>query len=109
MPSDFVAYEAPISEDALRTLVDTAPDRTLVVYVIHYEDRYETLLGDGLYYYFAWAYRTQEAAEAACTAFSEGFACYSTGPYPLTYDLSSGAFSAPVYAAALTGEWVSDY
>jgi len=109
MPSDFAAYEAPITEDALRALIDAAPDRALVIYVVHYEDKYETTLGDGLYYYFAWAYRDQGAADQACAAFTEGFASYTAGPTHLTYDPENGRFSAPVYGAALTGDWESDY
>ena len=109
MPSNFGAHEEPIDETALRALIDAAPDRALTVYVVHYEDKYETSLGDGLYYYFAWAYRSRAAAEAACAQFTEGFASYTTGPVPLTYDTADGGFSAPVYAAALTGDWESDY
>ncbi len=109
MPSDFATYEAPITEDALRALSAAAPDRTLVIYVIYYEDKYETTLGDGFYLYFAWAYRDEKAAAAASAAFTEGFAIYSASPYPLTYDPANGQFSPPTYAAALTGDWTSDY
>jgi hypothetical protein len=109
MASDFAAYEAPITEDALRALIDAAPDRALVIYVVHYEDKYETVLGDGMYFYFAWAYRDKAAAEQACAAFTEGFASYTAGPNHLTYDPEDGGFSAPVYAAALIGDWQSDY
>ena len=109
MPSNFTAYEAPITEDALRALIDAAPNRALTIYVVHYEDKYETTLGDGLYLYFAWAYRQQEAALAACAALTEGFASYEATEWYLTYDPADGLFNSPVNAAAITGDWTSDY
>lgn len=46
-------------------MIDNAPEKILVTYVILREDTYETQFGDGYYAYFEDAFFTPEEAEAS--------------------------------------------
>ena len=101
----YLKLAAPISLEGLKTRISRAPDGVLPVYVIVYEDKYETALGDGEFLYAEWAYLDRDTAERACETFTEGCAHYSMSRADLTYDAERDTFGR----TGDSGAWIGQY
>ncbi len=89
----YLRLAPPVSLAGLKARIAQAPGRVLPVYVIVYEDAYETALGDGEFLYAEWAYLDRATAAKACEDFTDGFATYTIRRAELTYDGETETFS----------------
>ena len=89
----YLRLAPPVSLASLKARIAQAPDGVLYAYVIVYEDKYETVFGDGEFLYAEWAYLDRATAAKACEDFTEGCATYTIRRAELTYDGERDTFS----------------
>ena len=89
----YLRLAPPVSLADVKHRIAQAPDGVLFAYVIVYEDKYETAMGDGEFIYAEWAYLDRATAAKACEDFTEGCASYTIRRAELTYDVKTDRFS----------------
>jgi len=104
----YLRLAPPVTLADLKARIAQAPEGVLPVYVIVYEDKYETALGDGEFLYAEWAYLERATAAKACEDFTEGCATYSMARADLTYDAETDTFGRTSHSGLLIRRYDAD-